>query len=284
MGRHFSTEMKLSAGLGLIGLAASADPSKADICFAKNIDIDGGFGQMNVVRKFNKGVYSAAACQNHCLMYKRRGCEYFVWQDGVMKCSLFNSLSGLEYDAEDEGEEKYTGPVVGCLPCHREGWDYVTSNAPSNNLSGRSGVYGVDSVYKCAAICNLSEDCYFVTYNQAKKICYPQSLEAHKGIRFAKDHQVAPKDCRTPNCVTNNTKYENGWVTVYDLVGRVATSGIPGVKKPMDCHRICMNIEDCQFWTYDTDDEECFPVKSDEYLEADSDKVSGARRCLSGDM
>ena len=23
-----------------------------------------------------------------------------------MKCSLFNSLSGLEYDAEDEGEEK----------------------------------------------------------------------------------------------------------------------------------------------------------------------------------
>ena len=45
---------------------------------------------------------------------------------------------------------------------------------------------------------------------------------------------------------------------MYDLVGRVATSGIPGVKKPMDCHRICMNIEDCQFWTYDTDDEGFF--------------------------
>ena len=132
-----------------------------------------GFTHFNTVRTISKGVYSAAECQVRCQHYARRGCKYFVWE-GV-SCTLFSDLSGLEHEdshEEDEDHDHYAGPVTGCFGCHREGWDYVVSTAPSNNLSGKGAVYGVASVYKCAQICNHSEDCEHVTYVPTYLVIY----------------------------------------------------------------------------------------------------------------
>ena len=117
---------------------------------------------MNVVRKFGKGVYNAAKCQEHCQMYSKRGCKFFVWQENDYKCTLYNNIGGLEHDVDDD--KKWMGPVEGCLDCHREGWDYAKITSPSNSLNGKGAVYGVSNVYKCATLCRLSDDCHHVRY------------------------------------------------------------------------------------------------------------------------
>ena len=118
----------------------------------------GNFMRSNVIEEFNP-VYSAAECQNNCQKHRGRGCKYFVWEANDFDCTLYSGLSGLEYDKDDQG--KWLGPVDGCIGCHREGWDYIQDRAPENNLVGNGNVGGVTNVYKCAQVCQFTNDCKY---------------------------------------------------------------------------------------------------------------------------
>jgi len=272
--------MKLLATFFLNTFGVVLDPlPNPNACFAPDVDIDGSVGRTNVISTISKGVYSAAACQIHCKHRERHGCKYFVWEESTFSCSMYSGLGGLEMDA-DEDEKKWMGPVTGCLQCHREGWDYVVSTAPGNNLSGRNGVYSVTSVYKCAQLCKYSDNCYHVSYNKEDEICYLQTADAEEGIKHSRKYQTATKSCSSPSCVKENRKYANGWVTKYDVIGSGLTAGIPGVTSAISCQKMCQNVKDCEFWTYDTDDVECFLVKTADNLEDSADKISGSRSCI----
>lgn len=228
------------------------------------------------MRSLSQGVYSAADCQKRCQYYERRGCKYFIWHE--VSCDLYSDLGGLEYSEPEEN--RLAGPLNGCFECNRPGWDYVVSTAPSNNLSGKGAVYGVATVLKCAQICKYSDSCEHVTFDQENNLCYLQNSEAQEGAEESETHQTATKGCLRTSCVNQNTRYENGWITRYDTIGRGVTAGIPDVTSASACHAMCLMNTECQFWTYDIDDTECFLVKSNEYLEASSDKISGSRNCV----
>merc|ERR1712130_206359 len=264
----------LSGTLGVV-LPDTSTPTE---CFAPDVDIDGSLGYSNVVRRISKGVYTAAKCQIHCQFWQKRGCEYFVWQEGDFSCTLYSSISGLEHDVDER--KKWMGPANGCLQCHRPGWDYVTSTAPANNLNGKNAVYSVPTVYACAQICKFVDKCEFVSFNKESNTCRLQREGAEEGIKYSTKYQTATKACVSPECVLENRKYQNGWLTSYDLIGSGLTAGIPGVPNAGSCQRICQNVKDCEFWTYDTDDAECFLVKSSDYLEGSEDKISGSRSCI----
>ena len=159
-------------------------PNNPVQCFARDIDIEygqfivdlfekfkslttlsntlyfsGNLIRSNVIEEFNP-VYSAAECQHHCQQHRGRGCAFFVWEANDFDCTLYSGLSGLEYDQDDQA--KWLGPVDNCIGCHREGWDYIQDRAPQNNLVGNGNIDGVTNVYKCAEVCQLSADCYYV--------------------------------------------------------------------------------------------------------------------------
>ena len=112
----------------------------------------------NVIEDFSD-VYRIQDCQAHCQKYRSRGCQWFVWEAHDFDCTLYNGLSGLEFD--EDSQEKWVGPIDGCVGCHRPGWDYVIDRAPANNLVGNSAVHGVSNIFKCAQVCQLSTTCYY---------------------------------------------------------------------------------------------------------------------------
>jgi len=265
--------------VGALGYAQQnrPTPKNPDQCFAKNTDIDGNFGRRNVVEDF-ENVYSAEACQNHCKSYRSQGCKYFVWEKNDFECTLYNDLGELEHD-EDE-QEKYVGEVDGCLPCFRQGWDYIVDRAPRNNLVGAGHVASVANIFNCAKLCKYSSECTMVSFNQVNGDCYLKNQEAvNADAVFDKEFQTAQQICANNRCVLQNRNYENGYFTRYDIITRKVSGSIPGVATPADCQTMCRNVKECGFWTWDRDDNNCYLVKSDYWLEYSEDKVSGSRDC-----
>jgi len=261
-----------------LGQGSGPTPNQPEQCFAQHVDIDGNLFRTNVVEEF-EDVYKIQDCQRHCQQYRSQGCQYFVWEENDFDCTLYNGLSGLEYDEDDQG--KWMGPVDGCLGCHRQGWDYIVDRAPKNNLVGNSAVHGVANVFKCAQICYKSSECEFVSYNRESQECFLKNGEATQAdAAYDTRFQTSKAGCTQRQCVLENRNYENGWVTRYDIITRKVSGSIPGVASPTECQQICQHVKECGFFTWDRDDNHCYIVKSDYYLEPSDDKVSGSRDCI----
>jgi len=256
----------------------ASNTNNLEICFAKDVDIDGNLFGRNVVQKF-EDIYSAQECQRHCQNHRAAGCQYFVWEANDFDCALYTGLSGLEYDQDDQG--KVMGPVDGCLPCHRDGWDYIVDRAPGNNLVGNGRIAGVSNIFKCAQVCKYSNDCSYVSFDKTNLKCYLKTSEARQAdAAYDENYQTSGKGCANSNCVVENRNYQNRWFKRYDIITRKASGGIPGVPNPTMCQRLCQEVAECGFWTWDKDDNTCYIVKEATYLEASDDKISGDRNCI----
>jgi len=244
-------------------------------CYAPNVDIDGNYFRTNIVETI-KAVYSPQECQGHCQKWAKRGCVAFVYEEAKSKCTLVKDIGEIEYD--EDSSLKVMGQVNGCLPCFRLGWDYV-NDASRSNLQGKGYIASVPDVYSCAKICSYVEDCEFVSYRKPNKKCFLKKSGADHGIEFDDDYDTATSGCRAENCVKRNTEYANGYITRYDIIGRMVNSYIPGVKSPADCQQICRQTTDCTNFTWQEGDY-CYLVSTNYWLEYGSDKISGSRDCM----
>ena len=43
---------------------------------------------------------------------------------------------------------------------------------------------------------------------------------------------------------------------------------------------MCQAVKECGFWTWDKDDNKCYLVKTEKYLEPSDDKISGSSDCI----
>jgi len=259
--------MKLSS----IFLAATANAT----CFEKDVDIDGNFMRSNVVRDILAPTYSPTECQRHCHQWRSRGCEYFVWEEMESSCTLYTDIEHIEHD--EDTSEKMMGPVAGCLQCFRHGWDYVSVGS-GNNMQGYGYIESVPNVYSCARICTFVDECEHVSYHKAKQRCFLKNRSAPKGVEYDDDYTTATIGCTHPSCIKENTQYENGYFSRYDIIGKGAFEAIPGVSTPAKCQEICRRTTECVNFTWQ-DGNKCYLVNSPSALEYDDDKVSGSRDC-----
>ena len=81
-----------------------------------------------------------------------------------------------------------------------------------------------------------------------------------------------------------NRNYPNRWYKRYDIIGRSVSGSIPGAASAHNCHKMCQMVKECGFWTWDKDDNNCYLVKSDYYLEPSADKISGSADCIPESM
>ena len=71
------------------------------------------------------------------------------------------------------------GPVEGCLPCYRKGWDYVT-NGSGANLQGNGYIDEVPDLFSCVNICKLVENCELVSFLKTNSRCYLKTVDARQ--------------------------------------------------------------------------------------------------------
>lgn len=248
-------------------------------CFAKDVDIDGNLWRSNVIADI-ENVPNQVRCQEHCQQQRSKDCQFWVWEARDLECTLYTDLNEMEYD--EDSQMKWMGPVDGCIGCHRDGWDYMVDRAPKNNLIGQKCVHSVTNVFQCSKICTLSTECFYASFHKKSGKCYLKNSDASKGIVFDEEYETVVQNCdsRNQGCVLENHNYENGYFSKYDIITSKTSGGIPGVSTPHLCHTMCQNVKECNFWTWDKDDSHCYLVKSAEYLEASSDKISGDRNCV----
>ena len=92
------------------------------------------------------------------------------------------------------------GPVQGCLPCYRAGWDYVmdsklliifqsvtfyldlskVTNGSGANMQGMGFIESVPDVFSCAKICAHVNDCAIVSYQKNKRKCYLKTQDGYQ--------------------------------------------------------------------------------------------------------
>jgi len=223
-----------------------------------------------------KAVYSPQECQEHCKRWEKRGCQNWVFQEAKSKCELYKDIKQIEYD--EDSKAKIMGNVNGCLPCFRSGWDYVKDSSGAN-MQGSSHVAKVPSVFACAKICSLVDNCELVSYRKKNQKCFLKSKDAHQGIQYDNDYDSATSGCTNNNCVKANTEYANGYVTNYNIIGRAPSGYIPGVKSPADCQQICRQTTECKNFSWQ-EGGYCYLVNTGYWLEYDNDKISGSRDCM----
>jgi len=267
--------MKLATFLAGAFTAESLTTTNTNECYAKNIDIDGNYFRSNIVETI-KAVYSPQECQGHCQKWANRGCVAFVYQEAKSKCELFSDIKQIEFD--EDSKVKVMGQVNGCLPCFRTGWDYVVDSSGAN-LQGSNHVAKVPSVFSCAKICQYVDGCEHVSYRKKNQKCFLKTGDAPKGIQYDDDYDTASKGCTNQSCVKTNTEYANGYFKSYNIIGRMPSGYIPGVKTPADCQQICRQSTDCSHFTWQEGDY-CYLVNTDYWLQYDSDKISGSRDCM----
>ena len=95
----------------------------------------------------------------------------------------------------------------GCLPCHREGWDYAKPGT-GLNLAGSGYITQVPNVHACGAICKEVEGCYYVSYKQSAQTCYLKDARANKGIEYNDGWQTA----NVSNCYQSRSGFQCGKV------------------------------------------------------------------------
>merc|ERR1711970_1506650 len=251
-------------------------------CYAVNVDIDGNLFRTNVVEDV-KPVYTPQECQGHCQRWAGRGCVAWVFEEAKSSCTLYNGIGQIEYDEASGGigyqaGSKVMGPVHGCLPCFRAGWDYVT-NGSGANMQGMGYIEQVPDVFSCAKICAHVDGCALVSFRKTNNKCYLKTAAGHQGIQFDDDYDSATRGCQSSNCVKMNTEYANGYFARYDVLPRGEYSYIPGVATPQDCQMICRFTTACSHFTWQ-EGNYCYLVDSPYWLENDNDKISGSRDCV----
>lgn len=250
-----------------------SNPNNPETCFAQDIDIDGNFWRSNVIKEFTP-VASAAECQLICRKNRDAGCAYFVWEATDLDCTLYSGLAGLEHDKD--AQAKWLGPVDNCIGCHREGWNYGMGYLVGNGYVG-----GVSDVYKCAQVCQFSNDCKYASFDKANNNCYLKSEAAETADAvYLSNYQTTTKGCLDSNCVLENRNYENGWITRYDIITRKMYGGVPGVSNAHLCHKMCQSVKECEFWTWDQNDKNCYLTKTEENLVSGNNKTSGSSDCI----
>jgi len=273
--------MKL-ASFVLLSAGAHGNSLQPNECYATNVDIDGNLFRTNVVEDV-RPVYSPQECQGHCQRWASRGCVAFIYEEAKSKCTLYNGIGQIEYDESSGGigyekGTKVMGPVQGCLPCYRAGWDYVT-NGSGANMQGMGYVESVPDVFSCAKICAHVNDCAIVSYQKNKRKCYLKTQDGYQGVEYDSDFDSATRGCQHASCVKQNTEYENGYFKRYDIINANVNTAIPGVNTPYDCQMICRFTTDCTNFTWQ-EGAYCYLVNSPYWLENDDDKVSGSRDCI----
>ena len=129
----------------------------------------------------------------------------FVYEEAKSACTLYNGIGQIEYDESSGGigyekGTKIMGPVQGCLPCYRAGWDYVmdskllkifhfkrffldplkVTNGSGANMQGMGFIESVPDVFSCAKICAHVNDCAIVSYQKNKRKCYLKTQDGYK--------------------------------------------------------------------------------------------------------
>lgn len=101
-------------------------------------------------------------------------------------CTLYNEIGHIEYDETSGGYgyqpgTKVMGPVHGCLPCYRSGWDYVT-NGSGANMQGKGHIEQVSDVFNCAKICEHVDGCELVSFKKTSNQCFLKTSDGHEVI------------------------------------------------------------------------------------------------------
>merc|ERR1711953_36478 len=252
----------------VVGVPTQQSPE----CYVQNVDIDGNYFRTNVIDEM-PGTKTVQHCQHECLQRKSDGCEYFVYEQATHMCTLYNSISQLEYD-DDEDELKVLGYTEGCVPCHRPSWDYVKTGS-GYNLVGRRSIHGVDETIKCAQLCMLVPDCMLWSHDYGEQKCYLKNAEARNGLATDYDFISGAKGCITKNCMLRNKNFEDGYWSSYSIIGNDYLEMLENVSQPQACQAACQLTAECTHWTLDKDDNGCYLVDSPKALEYSNDKVSG---------
>jgi len=244
-------------------------------CYAKDVDIDGNTFRTNVVEDVFP-VYNAADCQAHCARWQSRGCEFFVWEAQTSQCTLLTDIGHIESDIDTN--TKWMGQAQGCLPCFREGWDYVQT-VSKYNMNGYGYIEDVENIFKCTKICLQVGDCHHASFDTKNNRCYLKNAKGPEGVVYDSDFQTAPQHCQSNSCVLQKENYKNGYFTRYDVIGRTALAPIPSVASPQACQIICRSTKSCTNFTWQ-EGNNCFLVNNAGALEYSSDKISGSRDCM----
>lgn len=140
-------------------------------------------GQPNYIH-FRRSTSLDSECQGHCQRWAGRGCVAWVFEEAKSSCTLYNGIGQIEYDESSGGlgyqsGSKVMGPVQGCLPCFRAGWDYVT-NGSGANMQGNGYIEQVPDVFSCAKICAHVDGCALVSFRKTNNKCYLKTADAHQ--------------------------------------------------------------------------------------------------------
>jgi len=240
------------------------------------VDIDGNLFKTNVVANL-RDVKNAEFCQQECFNQLSSGCQYFVFEQATGQCDLYESISEIEYD-DDEDELKVMGTVQGCLPCIKKEWDYVQTGS-GVNLIGYNAVYGVTTPIKCAMVCQAAPGCAYWSHHYEDEKCYLKRSGVRLDLETDYDYSSGTPGCFTDSCLQKGKKVARSYFRSNNLIGGDALEMIEGIVSPNDCQALCQLVDSCTHWTLDVDDDGCYLVSSPIALEHSEDKISGPRDC-----
>ena len=123
----------------------------------------------------------ASDCQAYCHDWKGHDCVAWVFEEAKSACTLYNAIDHIEHDEFSGGigyevGPKVMGPVEGCLPCYRKGWDYVT-NGIRANMQGNGYIEEVPDLFSCVNICDLVDDCKLVSFDKTNSLYYLKTAD-----------------------------------------------------------------------------------------------------------
>nr|PIM00218.1 PAN/Apple domain-containing protein [Toxoplasma gondii COUG] len=189
---------------------------------------------------------------------------------GVSFCS-----EGLELRRQDMDMTPFVGDNAEAHVCYEPDVEYVDHT----NLAIEGG--HVHSPSSCQDLCQRYQDCYFWTWNSVKKDCYLKNSTAlfSRQKNYDTRNKISgPKWCMMPHplrCYEVDVSYEG-----YDIIKNPLTN----IRSVLDCHRACVELEDCRYWTWTADSMEC-QLKSANALRAwrrsfdTIGKISGMKNC-----
>ncbi|PFH34742.1 PAN/Apple domain-containing protein [Besnoitia besnoiti] len=196
-----------------------------------------------------------------------------LWHPVESEAHIYSE--GVELHRPDMDMTPYVGNNAEQQICYEPDVEYVDHTV----LAIEGG--HVPTPAQCQNLCVRYNECFHWTWESATRNCYLKDATAlfSRQKNYDTRNKISgPKWCMMPfppRCYEVDVAYEGHEVTKNPL---------PNVVSALDCHRLCIEVEGCRYWTWTADARTC-EVKSVNALQGwrrsfeTIGKISGMKSC-----